>query len=98
VILAVSGLLNTLFMIRRFGDFYTTSYGQILTGKIILFLIMIGLGMQNRRLLKIERSSESPSMDRSATGRLFRNLCVESAVAFVVFGLVGALGAIEPPN
>jgi putative copper resistance protein D len=98
VILAVSGLLNTLFMIRRFADFYTTSYGQILTGKIILFLIMIGLGMQNRRLLKIQRSSESRIMDRSATGRLFRNLCVESAVAFVVFGLVGALGAIEPPN
>jgi putative copper export protein len=37
-------------------------------------------------------------MDRSATGRLFRNVCIESALAFVVFGLVGALGAIEPPN
>ena len=98
VILAVSGLLNTLFMIRRFADFYATSYGQILTGKIIVFLIMIALGVQNRRLLKIQHSSETQSMDRSATGRLFRNLCVESALAFVVFGLVGALGAIEPPN
>jgi putative copper resistance protein D len=98
VFLAVSGLLNTLFMIRRFADFYATSYGQILAGKIILFLIMIGLGWQNRRLLKIRRSNETQSMNTSATGRLFRNLCIESALAFVVFGLVGALGAIEPPN
>jgi len=98
VILAVSGLLNTLFMIRRFADFYATSYGQILTAKVILFLIMIGLGMQNRRLLKIERANEPRNTDSSATGRLFRNLCIESALAFVVFGLVGALGAIEPPN
>jgi putative copper resistance protein D len=98
VILAVSGLLNTLFMIKRLADFYATTYGQILTGKIILFLIMIGLGVQNRRLLKIQRSSEIQGMDRSATSRLFRNICVESALTFIVFGLVGALGAIEPPN
>jgi putative copper resistance protein D len=98
VILAVSGLLNTLFMIKRLADFYATTYGEILTGKIILFLIMIGLGAQNRRLLKIQRSSETQRMDRSATGRLFRNICVESALTFILFGLVGALGAIEPPN
>ncbi len=98
VILAVSGLLNTFFMIKRLADFYTTTYGQILTGKIILFFMMIGLGVQNRRLLKIQRSSEIQSMDRSATGRLFWNICVESALTFVVFGLVGALGAVEPPN
>lgn len=98
VILAVSGLLNTLFMIKRLTDFYATTYGQILTGKIILFLIMIGLGVQNRRLLKIQRSSEIQGMDCSATSRLFRNICVESALTFIVFGLVGALGAIEPPN
>jgi copper resistance protein D len=97
-ILAVSGLLNTLFMMRRFTDFYATSYGQVLTGKIILFLIMIALGRQNRRLLKIQGSNETEGMDSSATDRLFRNLCVESALAFVVFGLVGALGAIEPPD
>jgi len=98
VILAVSGLLNTLFMINGLADFYATTYGQILTGKIILFLIMIGLGVQNRRLLKIQRSSGIQGMDCSATSRLFRNICVESALTFILFGLVGALGAIEPPN
>jgi copper resistance protein D len=98
VVLAVSGLLNTLFMIKRVDHLFATTYGQILTGKIILFLIMIGLGMQNRRLLKIQPSSETQDMDRGAIRRLFRNLCVESALALVVFGLVGALGAIGPPS
>jgi copper resistance protein D len=98
VVLAVSGLLNSLFMLKRFSDFYSTTYGQILAGKIILFLIMIGLGRQNRRLLKIRRPSEALGMDRSKAGRLFRNICAESALALVVFGLAGALGAIEPPD
>ncbi len=97
MVLAVSGLLNSLFMIKRLSDFYATTYGQILTGKIILFLIMIGLGAQNRRMLKIRRQNEEQGMDRSKAGRLFGNVCAESALAFVVFGLAGALGAIEPP-
>jgi Putative copper export protein len=98
VILAASGLLNSLFMIKRLADFYATPYGQILTGKIILLLIMISLGAQNRRLLETQPSNETQAMDRSTAGRLFHNIWVESALAFVVFGLVGALGAIEPPN
>jgi putative copper export protein len=98
VVLAVSGLLNSLFMLKRFSDFFSTTYGQILAGKIILFLIMIGLGRQNRRLLKIQQPSAAPGMDPSKAGRLFRNVCAESALAFIVFGLAGALGAIEPPN
>jgi putative copper export protein len=98
VILAAGGLLNTLFMVKRLADLYATTYGQILTGKIILFLIMIGLGVQNRRLLRIQRSSETQSMGYSATGRLFRNIFVESVLTFIVFGLVGALGAIEQPD
>jgi copper resistance protein D len=97
VVLAVSGLLNSLFMIKGLSDFYATTYGQILTGKIILFLIVIDLGAQNRRMLKIQRQNEEEGMDRSKAGRLFGNVCAESALAFVVFGLAGALGAIEPP-
>jgi copper resistance protein D len=98
VVLAVSGLLNSLFMMKRLNDFYTTAYGQILTGKIILFLIMITLGAQNRRLLKIQRQNETRGMGRGKASRLFRNICAESALAFFVFGLAGALGAVEPPN
>ncbi len=68
------------------------------SGLLNLFLIMIGLGRQNRRLLKIQQPSAAPGMDSSKAGRLFRNICAESALAFIVFGLAGALGAIEPPN
>ena len=97
VVLAVSGLLNSLFMLKRFSDFYGTTYGQILTGKIILFLFMIGLGAQNRRLLKAQRPSEALRIKQSNFVQLFRNVWIESALAFAVFGLAGTLGTIGPP-
>jgi copper resistance protein D len=96
--LGVSGVLNGLFMLKEFSDFYLTPYGQILAVKIILFLVMIVLGAQNRHLLKVQRQSD-PLTNGSAPGkRLFRNICIESALAFVVFGLVGVLGAVPPPG
>jgi copper resistance protein D len=96
--LAVSGVLNGLFMLKEFSDFYLTPYGQILAVKIILFLVMIALGAQNRHLLKVQRQSESLTNGSAPGKRLFRNICIESALAFVVFGLVGALGAVPPPG
>jgi putative copper resistance protein D len=97
-VLAVSGLLNSLFMIKRLSDFYATTYGEILTGKIILFLIMIGLGAQNRRLLGTQRKNNAQRIEQSNSMQLFRNIWIESALAIIVFGLVGALGTIEPPG
>jgi putative copper resistance protein D len=97
-LLATSGLLNSLFMLKRFGDLYATTYGQVLTGKIVLFCIMIGLGAGNRRLLKIQRQRGAQiGADRNNVVRLFRNVCAESVLAFFVFGLAGALGAMAPP-
>jgi copper resistance protein D len=96
-VLAASGLLDSMFVMKRFSELYATTYGQILTGKIVLFLMMIGLGAQNRRLLKTQRPSERYRADNCNAARLFRNVCVESLLAFVVFGLAGALGAIAPP-
>jgi putative copper resistance protein D len=99
-LLGASGVLNSVFMVKRLSDLYTTSYGQILAAKIILFLIMIGLGAQNRWLLKAQRHRDrnQPASDRTKAKRLFRNICLESALTFVVFGLVGVLGAIPPPS
>jgi putative copper resistance protein D len=98
LVLAVSGLVNGLFMIRRLSDLYATTYGQILIGKIILFLIMISLGALNRRLLGTQRQGKSQRIEQRNLVQLFRNVWVESALAFVVFGLAGALGTIEPPG
>ena len=97
-LLATTGLLNSLFMVKRFSDLNATNYGQVLAAKIVLFCIMIGLGAENRRLLKVRRlRGTQTAADRGGVARLFRNICAESALAFVVFGLVGALGAIAPP-
>jgi putative copper export protein len=98
-LLATSGLLNSLFMVKRFSDLYATTYGQVLTGKIVLFCIMIGLGAENRRLLKVQRRQRGAQIDEDRTDvfRLFGHVCAESALAFIVFGLAAALGATAPP-
>jgi putative copper export protein len=59
---------------------------------------MIGLGAQNRRMLETQRQSKAQRIEESNLRQLFRNIWVESALAFIVFGLAGALGTIEPPG
>jgi putative copper resistance protein D len=100
IVLGATGLLNSVFMIKSLSDFWITTYGQILGVKIFLFLVMIGLGAQNRRLLRIRRQNGqgNHTSDRTEERRLFRNICAESTLAFVVFGIVAALGAIPPPS
>jgi Putative copper export protein len=97
-VLATTGLLNTLFMVRRFSDLYATTYGQVLAWKIALFWIMIGFGAENRRLLKVQRQCGAQTGGhQSDLVRLVGNICAESVLAFVVFGLAAALGTIAPP-
>jgi putative copper export protein len=53
---------------------------------------MVGLGAANRRLLKIRQQREGHETGSISADHLFRNVWVESVLAFVVFGLAGALG------
>jgi copper resistance protein D len=95
-ILAATGVANSVLMLKRANDLYTTIYGQILVLKILAFVVMIAVGARNRYLLKARQESESCT-DKEAKW-LFRNICIESALAFIVFGLVGLLGAVAPPG
>ena len=95
-VLAATGVSNSVLMLKRVNDLYATTYGQILVLKILIFAVMIGLGARNRQLLKVRQESESYT-DNDAK-QLFSNICVESALAFIVFGLVGLLGAVPPPD
>jgi putative copper resistance protein D len=47
-LLAASGLLNTWFMTDGLRSFIGTEYGDLLLGKIALFLVMLGFGAAKR--------------------------------------------------
>jgi putative copper resistance protein D len=50
--LALTGLLNSIFMVGSFQALVTSAYGWILVSKVVLFFAMIGFGAINLFLLK----------------------------------------------
>jgi putative copper resistance protein D len=97
VVLGATGIFNSAFMIGGLSDLISTSYGQILTIKIVIFLFLIGIGAWNRLLLGFGMNSALNSGSNASAARLFRNVCLECTLTLAVFGLVGALGVMAPP-
>jgi putative copper resistance protein D len=50
--MALTGLLNSIFMVGSFRALLTSAYGQLLISKVILFFVMVGFGAWNLFLLK----------------------------------------------
>jgi putative copper resistance protein D len=50
--MVLTGLLNSLFMVGNLRVLLTTDYGHLLISKLVLFLLMVGLGAWNLFLLK----------------------------------------------
>jgi len=51
-VMALTGLLNSIFMVGSFRALLTSAYGQLLISKVILFFVMVGFGAWNLFLLK----------------------------------------------
>jgi putative copper resistance protein D len=51
-VMALTGLLNSIFMVGSFRALLTSAYGQLLISKVILFFVMVGFGARNLFLLK----------------------------------------------
>jgi putative copper export protein len=50
--LALTGLLNSIFMVGSFQALLTSAYWQLLVSKLSLFIAMVGFGVWNLFLLK----------------------------------------------
>ena len=59
--MAITGLLNSIFMVGSFRALLTSAYGQILISKLILFVAMIGFGAWNLFFLKPKIALEFPA-------------------------------------
>ena len=62
-VMAITGLVNGIFMIGSFSALLTSAYGQILISKLILFAAMIGFGAWNLFLLKPKIEVELPPVE-----------------------------------
>jgi copper resistance protein D len=94
--LAVSGAVNTWFMVGTLSDLIGTSYGRILLVKIVLFAAMLIFAALNRLVLT-PRLIEAQG-PRSSPLRLLRlSVIMEIVCALAVIGAVTVLGGLEPP-
>jgi len=96
-----SGLINSWFMvgINRVADLWTTPYGKVLIGKLVVFLGMLALAASNRYFLtpRLGQAMKTDSSRSDALSALRRSILLETLAALVVLGLVAWLGTLAPP-
>ena len=97
----VTGLVNAWMLVGsdNVAALATTLYGQLLLGKLALFVAMLGLASLNRfRLTPAFERSIASADHRGALGALRGSLAAETACVVVVLGLVAWLGTLAPPS
>jgi putative copper export protein/mono/diheme cytochrome c family protein len=93
VTLLATGIVNTIFLVGSVPALLGTTYGQLLSAKIVLFLVMVATAAVNR--LKLTPSLAQADA-ATAMRRLQRNSFFEALLGLGVLAIVGALGAIPP--
>ena len=94
VLLAATGLVNSWFLVglNNVGTLLTTSYGRLLSLKLLLFAMMLLLAAMNRwrHTPEVERTRVSGSALRAS-------IVVEASLGIIVLALVAWFGMLEPP-
>jgi putative copper resistance protein D len=93
--LLATGIVNTIFLVGSVPALLGTPYGQLLTAKIALFLVMVATAAVNRLKLTPRLAEHDPGA-ANAMRQLQRNSLFEAALGLVILVIVGALGAIPP--
>ncbi len=98
--LVVTGVYRALAELRGLGDLIDTGYGRVLTVKLALFALMLGVAAVNRLVLhpRLERAAIGlTDSDRGAARALRRSVRVEIMMAAAVLVVVAVLVALPPP-
>jgi copper resistance protein D len=91
-LLTGTGLANSYVLLGPVSNLFRTAYGRVLTTKIAVFVLMIGLGAVNLLVLKPRLATRSPT----TAARLQWTVGGELALAALVIVLVAILGLLPP--
>jgi copper transport protein len=91
--LIASGLLLAVIQVRQVDALWTTSYGLILSGKLVAVGALLALAATNRWL-----TPRATAGDASVAGRLARSIRAEVVVVVVILGLVASWRFTPPPR
>jgi putative copper export protein/mono/diheme cytochrome c family protein len=94
MVLVLTGLSNTWFLVGGVPGLVGTAYGQLLLLKIALVLAMVAVAAINRLVL-VPRLKDVVGAGH-VLGRLRRNGLIEIAFGLAIVAIVGALGTLPP--
>lgn len=101
-VLVATGLINSWFVVGLAGlpRMWTTTYGQLLTVKLLLFGVMVALAAANRFHLTPRLGAALPEHvpATGAVAALRGSLIWETGISVVVLGLVAWFGMLAPPS
>jgi copper transport protein len=89
IIVVVTGTVRAIDELSSVGQLVSSGYGRAVLAKIVLFLIIAGLAVRNRRL-------SVPGADRDL-GPLRRGSTVELVLAVAALAAAALLGTLAPP-
>jgi putative copper resistance protein D len=93
VAIALTGVVNTLFLVDGVDNLFGRSYGRLLSLKILLYLAMVGIALRNRfRLTPLLSGWRA-----SGAGALYRSVLIEQAIGLAILVAVSVLGTWPPP-
>ncbi|MBL6938315.1 MAG: copper homeostasis membrane protein CopD [Alphaproteobacteria bacterium] len=94
-LLFATGIANSFFLLTSPLDLIATSYGKVLSVKLMLFALMLGLAALNRFWI----TPRVPERDSALwTRRLGISIAIEQALGLLLLLAVAVLGAMEPPG
>ena len=101
-VLVATGLVNSWFVIGLAGvpHLWISAYGQLLTLKLVLFVVMVGLAAANRFHLtpRLGAAVCETAPTHEAVVALRNSLAWETAISIAVLALVAWFGMLEPPS
>jgi copper transport protein len=98
-VLVATGTAQSIVHLRSFGDFAHTAFGRAVLVKIALLLLLVGLGVLNRRrgVPRIRAAAAAGAAPGEAGRALRATLRAEVALVVVVLGATAALVSYAPP-
>lgn len=92
-IVAVTGVVNSLFDVGNLRDLVEAGYGIALSIKIVIFLGVLGLGGINH--FYVRRKLEGGHADRSVARTFRKTIAIELALGILIMGVTGALTGMQ---
>jgi putative copper resistance protein D len=97
-LILASGIVNSWYTVGSFSALVTSQHGRLLSLKLVLFLLMLGLAARNffAETPRLGDIAAGPGEQASSLSRLRRNIALEMLLGLLVLLLVGALVAAAP--